>query len=487
MGVEGIYFDYDHATDMMYIGINCGGPPPYPFTQTVVICGDADGDGDPGSMAGGSGADFADLNNDETFSLLIDSNLNADGQGAGEFEAVVGVGGLAGIDISTFGIYNYLFGRATGGGIPFGYGAALPNTIVLFANPSPSAPDLEFSIANFSTIPGFGYTPGDSFLFRIHLLAGATSDVIVTEEVMPDALSVMTVTDDLDPGLTFIPASTQIAFQATGPITPGIYDNFALAEGTHPGGIVTDTASVTLLVEDPSVALDKTLNSPGVVGDLVTFTIHIENTGPSTIDVLPLYDTFSGPIIYHGGDPIADVIDNINQELLWNDLTISFGQDLHPGQDFYIITVFQLTNPTTYTVINTAQIPPGGADVYNNPINQPLDETAVKLIDFRANQKGQDVLLSWETAIEIDTYGFRILRDDASMLNSAVEIAFISSQAFGYAGGASYEYLDDTVAAGQTYTYWLMDVDVNGIETLNGPAEITVSGSLSVYLPMILR
>ena len=140
-------------------------------------------------------------------------------------------------------------------------------------------------------------------------------------------LNPVAVTDDLDPGLTFVPgsatppetsvvgqqiywaditggagmapaASTQIVFQVTGPITPGLYNNFALAEGTPPvGGIVSATASVSLLVEDPSLSIDKTLTPPGTVGDLVTFTIYVENTGPSAIDVLPLYDTFSGPAI----------------------------------------------------------------------------------------------------------------------------------------------------------------------------------------------
>ncbi|MCP4541253.1 MAG: hypothetical protein GY832_29325 [Chloroflexi bacterium] len=330
-------------------------------------------------------------------------------------------------------------------------------------------------------------------------------------------LNPVAVIDDLDPGLTFVPgsaipaetsvtgqqiywaditagaglaptASTVVAFQVYGPVTPGIYDNFALAEGfIATGGSVTDTARVSLLVDDPEISIDKTLNPPGVIGDLVTFTIYIENTGPSTIDVLPLYDSFSGPAVYYGGDPIPNTIDNITQQLMWDDLTIPFGMDLGLGQAFYVITVFQLTNPTTYTVINTAQIPPGGTDVYTNPINQPRSETAVEMIDFYASQWGQSVRMNWETAAEVDTYGFRILRDSGRRFVPAEEIAFIPSQAHGGAMGASYEFRDNDVAAGQTYTYWLMDVDMNGIETINGPAEVTILHGLVVYLPLVLR
>ncbi|MCP4539016.1 MAG: DUF11 domain-containing protein [Chloroflexi bacterium] len=330
-------------------------------------------------------------------------------------------------------------------------------------------------------------------------------------------LNPVAVTDDLDPGLNFISgsaiptetsvtgqqiywadvtagaglapaASTQIAFQITGPITPGIFDNFALAEGyIATGGSVTDTATVSLLVDDPSVAIDKTLTPPGVVGDLVTFTIYIENTGPSAIAVLPLDDTFTGPAVYVGGDPLPDSIDNINQQLMWDDLTVPFGQNLYPGQAFYVVTVFQLTNPTTYTMINTVQVAPGGMDVYGNPIGQPRSSTAVEMINFEASQWGQSVRLSWETAAEVDTYGFRILRDDAGELSNTTEIGFVSSQLYGGIGGASYEYVDDTVVSGRTYTYWLMNADMNGIETVNGPVEVTVRHGLAVYLPIVLK
>ncbi|MCP4514613.1 MAG: hypothetical protein GY824_05200 [Delftia sp.] len=95
------------------------------------------------------------------------------------------------------------------------------------------------------------------------------------------------------------------------------------------------------------------------------------------------------------------------------------------------------------------------------------------------------MLLSWQTAAEIDTYGFRLLRHSAGQLADAVEIAFVPSQALGYISGASYEYLDDTVTAGQTYTYWLLDVDPNGNEIAHGPAELRVAGS--VYLPIVLK
>ncbi len=663
----GAYFDYDHDTDIMYIGIDCYG-----------ICGDADGDGDPGGsstwLTDLGGVDLADLGTSESFLILIDPDLDyIPLSGEAGYEVIVGVDVFN--DITTFGAYNF-----TGSPVypSYGFGAPLPNATTLYANPSAAAPDIEFSIADFSTLPdaaGF-VIPGESFSFQVMLFGGSFQDAGIGEDYIPSYLDAVTVTipglsalgnyvwedsnedgiqdsgepgipnvtvdlyncddtfisttltngsgyytftnltpgnyyvsftlpfgyvftvqdagsndavdsdadpltgqaicttlelgerdptwdagmfqpppaieivkevsagwvapnaivvytltvtntggvplnpveltDTLDPGLTFISGSaippetsvtgtsvtgqviywaditggagldpfesTQVVFEAIASAVPGLYDNFALVTGHPPtGGTVTDNASVSLLVENPSISLNKTLVPPGVVGDLVTFTISIENTGPSVIDVLPLYDSFTGPAIYVGGTPLANDIDNINQELFWNDLTTYFG-DMLPGQIFDVYTVFQLTNPVSYTLINIAEIPLGGVDSYTNPVTHPPVSTAVEVINFQAVPRDRGVLLSWETAAEVDTYGFRILRDDVG------ELIFVPSQAQSDASGAGYEYLDATVTAGQTYTYWLIDVNMTQDDkTVNGPAIVTVSSSATIYLPIVLR
>jgi len=158
--VSNIYFYYDRSTDVMYVGIDC-----------TVICGDADGDGDPGSMsAPGGGIDHPDLDSTEYFSLLIDTDRD------GTYEVVAGVSDTT--DITSFGIYSYV-GPPPGSG----YGALLRATSV--ANPSAAAPDLEFTIANFSGLPGFSFTPDETFSFEMELRAGSQDDIIAGEELVP--------------------------------------------------------------------------------------------------------------------------------------------------------------------------------------------------------------------------------------------------------------------------------------------------------------
>jgi uncharacterized repeat protein (TIGR01451 family)/fimbrial isopeptide formation D2 family protein len=335
------------------------------------------------------------------------------------------------------------------------------------------------------------------------------------------------VTDTLDAGLVFIPgtatpapsavngqqlvwndvmggaglaphARTQITLLVSVPTITGTYGNLVVTTGGHPAGTtppVTDTVSTH--VEDPSIQVDKELNAPGVVGELITFTIRLTNTGPSILDQVPLFDSFTGPVQYVGGTPRADTVDNINRRLAWNDLTAFFG-DLAPGQSVAITTIFRLTTTDTeFSMINTARVT-NADDVFNNVANEDEDTevltnvpTAVDLLYFTSQQAGANVELHWATAVEYDNYGFRLLRSITGNFADAVEIGFVPGQGQGTVSGTTYTFTDKTVDANQTYTYWLVDVDFNGLET---PHPETTSISLSaggngakIYLPLIVK
>lgn len=349
-------------------------------------------------------------------------------------------------------------------------------------------------------------------------------------------LSSVRITDTLDAGLSYVSGSgsltpttvngQQLVWVASGPggqLAPNqslvltfrvqvptsasttLYQNRVAAIGTHPTGTthppVTDQVSV--VVNDPSVALDKSLVAPGAVNGVVTFTIRITNTGPSVLDELPLFDTFNGPVEYIGGAPPADVIDNANRTLTWLDLTASFGRNLAPGETFEIVTVFRvLQDSARFSMQNTATVPGGvgGAnDVLDNPTTEVSDSvrldnvpTAIELKSFAAERQDNDILVTWETAVEINNYAFRLLRSTSANLSEAVEIALVPGQGAGVSSGASYSYLDQGVEAGRSYRYWLVDIDLAGGETVHGPVLVsptrpTGGGGSPYYLPIIIK
>lgn len=173
--MQALYLEYDAATDTMYVGIDC-------FT----ICGDADGDGDPGGtsaiLTGLGGRDIADFGPGESFGLLIDTD-NDYTASSGDFDVVVGV--RDNDDLSQLGAFTYngLIGEEMVNEV---WGNRLANAVTLFQSPSAAAPDLEFSIANFSTLPGFtaGQLPT---VYQLHLGMGALgTDDGIGEDYAPD-------------------------------------------------------------------------------------------------------------------------------------------------------------------------------------------------------------------------------------------------------------------------------------------------------------
>ena len=109
----------------------------------------------------------------------------------------------------------------------------------------------------------------------------------------------------------------------------------------------------------------------------------------------------------------------------------------------------------------------GGDKTVNFSVEQP---TAVDLAAFEAAPQGNGVLLTWETASELDNLGFNIYRAE-SQAGQLVKInqGLVASQDPGSAVGAAYAFLDESAAPGATYYYWLEDIDASGTATKHGP------------------
>jgi hypothetical protein len=85
------------------------------------------------------------------------------------------------------------------------------------------------------------------------------------------------------------------------------------------------------------------------------------------------------------------------------------------------------------------------------------------------------VAVRWTTEQEVDTVGFRVLREDtvrtrekANRTAMTVVAAMIPAQGAGLTG-ATYEVVDASSQARTATTYWLEDIDINGRVTRHGP------------------
>jgi len=109
--------------------------------------------------------------------------------------------------------------------------------------------------------------------------------------------------------------------------------------------------------------------------------------------------------------------------------------------------------------------------------------TAVSIAVFGAVPQGEAVLVTWETAAELQNLGFILYRGESPAgpwvkLNAEL----IPTQNPGASFGASYEWLDSEVTLGAPIYYRLEDVDLSGASTFHGPVSAMAAGTTAVKL-----
>ncbi len=103
----------------------------------------------------------------------------------------------------------------------------------------------------------------------------------------------------------------------------------------------------------------------------------------------------------------------------------------------------------------------------------PAIPTAVDLISFDAEPvNGDEVLLTWETAMERNNSGYYLLRASApGAPRTRVNDALIPGSGSG--AGQSYQYTDRLLQAEGDVYYWLVDVEYSGARKVHGPVRVT--------------
>ena len=100
----------------------------------------------------------------------------------------------------------------------------------------------------------------------------------------------------------------------------------------------------------------------------------------------------------------------------------------------------------------------------------------MNLVSFNAEALEDSVLLTWETASEIDNAGFHLWRSETED-GQYVRITDSLIPAEGSpALGAEYEYEDFDVEPGKTYYYKLEDIDTDGVNTFHTES-VTLPGT----------
>ena len=138
-----------------------------------------------------------------------------------------------------------------------------------------------------------------------------------------------------------------------------------------------------------------------------------------------------------------------------------------------------------YTGVVSMMIDLEGSGEIDN-VRITTEPTAVELSSFQVKAiDDTQVKVTWETAAEIDNFGFNLYRSKGRSSAQAELIHF--EPATGGLGGFRYEYSDILPASGHWY-YWLSDVDTYGMETFHsiGFAPVSVGLNNRLFMPVLL-
>lgn len=177
---------------------------------------------------------------------------------------------------------------------------------------------------------------------------------------------------------------------------------------------------------------------------------------------------------------------------------------LAPGEQLMVTLVADVTDCGIGNFVNTAvAYSQNASPVYDTAVLRlDPDPASVNLVDFTAIAQETGILVTWETAMELDNLGFNLYRAETAtgpwvLLNEALIPAANPGAVF----GAVYTWNDVAVLPGVTYFYLLEDVDIAGISTLHGPVQATVlsispssvsltaftaGGGVGLWLPLAL-
>lgn len=96
---------------------------------------------------------------------------------------------------------------------------------------------------------------------------------------------------------------------------------------------------------------------------------------------------------------------------------------------------------------------------------------AADLTSLTATRDGASVRIDWATAAELDSAGFRVYRANADGSRGAEVTAGLVGAQGSESTGASYSVVDEN--PGTTNAYFLVEIELDGSEVVNGPVTVT--------------
>lgn len=320
--------------------------------------------------------------------------------------------------------------------------------------------------------------PGANVLFSIVVRNTSVADPVTIEQVVDDQFGDLSQQCESPlPAVLDLGEELACAFVQFVGTEPGdSHSNVVTASGVDDDGYpVQAEDSATVIVRDlPSAmevakrAVPTWIHYPG--GE-VTFHFSVRNLSTvDTIHVHTLSDSVYGNLDGRG--------------------SCSLPQILPPGNIYSCeFTAYVSGEPdTTHTnVVGAGAIDDDGqplSDQDSAVVTIAPPPTSVDLLSFAARAGDEGIVVEWETAWELENYGFELSRGLGPDAAQAEWLHWELGAGTPFQG-QRYQYLDRQATTGQFYYYWLRAIDRSGEVTVYGPVQGL--NPHRVTLPLIAR
>jgi hypothetical protein len=254
----------------------------------------------------------------------------------------------------------------------------------------------------------------------------------------------------------------------------------------------SDVVDTMVFFGDPAVKLRY------ATGDLSTSTLEVNQSAAAPGAVLEYTLTVRNSSIYTTSKPQVVVdypetqatVDSLGGAIN-NGSTLTWNlSDLPTGGQHTLIFRLQESaggrSPESYDLIVPATVSSQMAPVVNLQTSTTIESALAVTLDYFSGVANYPthVSLEWQSVSELNNAGFNLYRTGSADNQPAPAdlLAYLPSQAPGSTAGAAYSLQDSNVVVGQTYWYWLEDVDLSGATALHGPISVSFEAPTAVTL-----
>lgn len=302
----------------------------------------------------------------------------------------------------------------------------------------------------------FTFTGLTSGSYGIHITAPdgkrSTMDVGTTTDPNNDVDN-----DDNGIGMNFVNISTGLLT-----IVPGaepVVDNNTATSGnpTLDFGLVTG----------PMLIIRKVNSSQGYVrpDDLITYTLVVTNIGVTLARNVVVTDNVPANTTFVSASGVPAVPIQNGPPVVWQ------VGNMPPGAVFvgnFVVRVFS-QNLNSNLIVNAGTLiyeesPTQTVSVPTNEVVNPLAPTAVTLASFSAQLDAGGVKVTWQTALEHNTFAYNVLRSVTGRREDAVQVNASPLPAF---GPSTYSFVDTQGGVGNSY--WIEEIELDGARNEYGP------------------